>query len=148
MDRRAIDTDGLDRLRRNGIALREDRITRLEGRERLERIVFEHGVPLARHTLFFATGQSQRAKLTPSLGCELTDKGTVRTSKYRPSGRVCGGRRIACRARGYRPAAGSGGCVRHQHDLVTSRPLLDWTGNLPLKMHASAQLDLSRLPSS
>jgi thioredoxin reductase len=77
-----IDADGLDRLRRNGIAVRDDRITRLEGRERLERIVFERGEPLARHALFFTTGQTPQSKLALSLGCEFNEKGTVRTGKY------------------------------------------------------------------
>jgi len=77
-----IDADGLDRLRRNGIAVRDDRITRLEGRERLERIVFERGEPLARHALFFTTGQTQQSKLALSLGCEFNEKGTVSTGKY------------------------------------------------------------------
>src|SRR5215831_5447744 len=47
-----IDADGLDRLRRNGIAVRDDRVVRLEGADRLERIVFERGEPLARDALF------------------------------------------------------------------------------------------------
>ncbi|HEX4567580.1 MAG TPA: NAD(P)/FAD-dependent oxidoreductase [Vicinamibacterales bacterium] len=77
-----IDADGLDRLRRNGIAVRDDRITRLDGQQRLERIVFERGEPLARQALFFTTGQTQQSKLALSLGCEFNEKGTVRTGRY------------------------------------------------------------------
>jgi len=77
-----IDADGLDRLRRNGIAVRDDRIARLDGPERLERIVFEQGEPLARHALFFTTGQTQQSKLALSLWCEFNEKGTVRTRRY------------------------------------------------------------------
>ena len=77
-----IDADGLDRLRRNGIAVRDDRITRLDGEGRLERIVFERGEPLARQALFFTTGQTQQSQLAVSLGCEFNEKGTVRTGRY------------------------------------------------------------------
>lgn len=77
-----LDSEGLDLLKRNGIGVREDRITRLDGRERLERIVFERGEPLARQALFFTTGQTQQSKLALSLGCDFNEKGTVRTGKY------------------------------------------------------------------
>jgi thioredoxin reductase len=77
-----IDADGLDSLRRNGIKVREERIVRLEGRGGLERVVFERGEPLARHALFFTTGQTQQSKLALSLGCAFNEKGTVRTGKY------------------------------------------------------------------
>jgi thioredoxin reductase len=71
------------RLERNGIAIREDRIAALEGRSGiLERIVFASGEPLARRAMFFTTGQFQRSALAIRLGCELNDKGTVRTGKY------------------------------------------------------------------
>lgn len=71
------------RLERNGIALREDRVVRLEGADGvLERIVFEHGAPSARRALFFTTGQYQQSPLATRLGCEFNDKGTVRTGKY------------------------------------------------------------------
>jgi len=77
-----LEDEGRDRLRRNGIVIREERVVRLEGRDRLERIVFERGEPLARHALFFTTGQMQQSKLAVSLGCEFNEKGTVRTGKY------------------------------------------------------------------
>jgi len=77
-----IDDEGLARLARNGIAIREDRVTRLEGTNRLERIVFASGEPLERRALFFTTGQIQRSSLAVRLGCEFNDKGTVRTGLY------------------------------------------------------------------
>ena len=77
-----IDAEGLDRLRRNGIAVRDARVIRLEGRERLERIVFDRGEPLARRAVFFTTGQTQQSTLALHLGCEFNEKGTVRTGAY------------------------------------------------------------------
>jgi thioredoxin reductase len=77
-----IGADGLDRLRRNRIALREERVVRLEGRDRLDRIVFERGESLDRRAVFFTTGQTQQSKLAVSLGCAFNEKGTVRTGKY------------------------------------------------------------------
>lgn len=74
--------DDLARLQRNGIAIREDPIVRLDGAECLERIVFAAGEPLARRALFFTTGQAQQSHLARSLGCEISEKGTVRTGKY------------------------------------------------------------------
>lgn len=71
------------RLERNGIAIREERVTRLSGRGGiLEQIVFDTGDPLARRAMFFTAGQFQRSKLAIRLGCEINDKGTVRTGKY------------------------------------------------------------------
>jgi thioredoxin reductase len=73
----------LDRLARNGIVLREDRVLRLEGRNgTLERIVFAGGEAAARRALFFTTGQHQQSPLATRLGCEFNDHGTVRTGKY------------------------------------------------------------------
>ena len=77
-----IDDEGLARLARNGIALRQDRIVRLEGADALERVVFATGDPLPRHALFFTTGQTQQSQLALGLGCEVNEKGTVRTGKY------------------------------------------------------------------
>src|SRR5262249_46230686 len=74
--------DGVARLARNGIAVREERVARLEGAAALERVVFETGPPLARHALFFTTGQTQQSQLALGLGCEFNEKGTVRTGKY------------------------------------------------------------------
>ena len=78
-----IDAEGLAQLERHGIAVREERVTSLEGRDgMLERLVFEGGEPLPRRAMFFTTGQSQRSALAVHLGCEMNDKGTVATGKY------------------------------------------------------------------
>jgi thioredoxin reductase len=78
-----IGEDGRQRLERNGVALREERVRALEGTDgRLHRIVFEAGDPLPRRALFFTTGQFQQSELAVLLGCEINDKGTVRTGKY------------------------------------------------------------------
>jgi thioredoxin reductase len=77
-----IEPDALARLDRHGIRVREERVVRLEGEARLERIVFESGPPLERTAIFFTTGQTQQSLLAIQLGCELNEKGTVRTGKY------------------------------------------------------------------
>lgn len=78
-----IDPDTQARLRRNGIAIREERVARLEGADGvLQRVIFEDGEALACRALFFTTGQEQRSELATALGCEFNDKGTVMTGKY------------------------------------------------------------------
>ena len=78
-----IDADEIERLRRNGIAVHEDPVARLEGRDGvLERVVFANGEWIARRALFFTTGQEQRSALAVKLGCEFNEKGTVSTGKY------------------------------------------------------------------
>jgi len=78
-----IDRNGRDRLERHGIALREERVERLDGRDGvLERIVLAGGEAVPRRALFFTLGQEQRSPLAIRLGCEFNDKGTVSTGKY------------------------------------------------------------------
>jgi thioredoxin reductase len=78
-----LDDDDRAKLERNGIAIREDRVARIEGRDGvLEHVVFEDGTRLARRALFFTTGQWQQSDLSLRLGCEVNEKGTVRTGKY------------------------------------------------------------------
>jgi thioredoxin reductase len=78
-----IEADKLERLARNGIRVREQRVVRLEGRAgQLERIVFESGPVEERRALFFTAGQYQHSELAIQLGCEFNDKGTVRTGRY------------------------------------------------------------------
>jgi len=65
------------------IPVREERIKRLEGADGLlERIVFDNGEALPRRGMFFNTGQDQRCDLAETLGCNLTDRGAVRTGEY------------------------------------------------------------------
>lgn len=81
----ACELDGaqLAKLAANGIAVREERIKRLDHRDGiLEQVVFESGPPLSRRALFFTTGQTAHSGLARSLGCEFNEKGTVRTGPY------------------------------------------------------------------
>jgi thioredoxin reductase len=77
-----LDEEHRARLEKHRISVREEPIDRLEGAETLERIVFCNGDSLARHALFFTTGQAQRSHLVTRLGVELNAKGTVPTGKY------------------------------------------------------------------
>lgn len=70
------------RARDLGIALRTERVVRLEGRAGSLRLVhFESGPPLPRRALFFNTGQFQRSDLPRRLGCEFKKNGGVKTDK-------------------------------------------------------------------
>ena len=62
--------------------MRDEPVARLEGSDGLERVVFERGAPLVRRALFFTTGQTQQSELARMLGCDINEKGTVRTGKY------------------------------------------------------------------
>ena len=69
-----------ERLERNGVAVREERVARLEGRDgRLERVVFADGSTLEREALFFKTGHDQASELPTRLGCNFNQGGHVRT---------------------------------------------------------------------
>jgi thioredoxin reductase len=68
---------------RNGIGVREESVTRLEGHDgKLERVVFSEGEPLRREALFFTTGQHQSCELAKTLGCQFNEKGTVHTGRH------------------------------------------------------------------
>ncbi|MFD2786250.1 NAD(P)/FAD-dependent oxidoreductase [Hymenobacter rubripertinctus] len=71
------------RLRRQGIAVREEPVVRLEGTRggELRHIVFETGEKLARTALFIHAHQHQRSPLAEELGCRLTSKGAIWVSK-------------------------------------------------------------------
>jgi thioredoxin reductase len=72
--------DAAGRLAAVGVRVREEPVTRLEGREgRLERIVFATGEPAVRSALFVVAGQRQRSPLAERLGCRFTERGTVDT---------------------------------------------------------------------
>ncbi|HSL24092.1 MAG TPA: NAD(P)/FAD-dependent oxidoreductase [Vicinamibacterales bacterium] len=78
-----LDAIDADRLQRNGIVVREERVARLEGRHGvLDLIVFENGDSVQRRAMFFTTGQLQQSNLAMKLGCELNEKGTVSTGKH------------------------------------------------------------------
>jgi thioredoxin reductase len=77
-----LEPDDVAKLTRNGIAVRDEPVARLEGSDGLERVVFTRGEPLARRALFFTTGQTQQSELAQRLGCDINEKGTVRTGRY------------------------------------------------------------------
>lgn len=69
----------LDRL---GIAVRQGRIARLEGRDgRLERVVFERGPVLPTRAMFFSTGWALGTDFAERLGCAPPDRRGVRAGK-------------------------------------------------------------------
>jgi hypothetical protein len=73
-----IPAEGLARLERHGIGVREDRLVRLEPRAggHEARLVFASGEALDRCAVFFTTGQEQRSALATRLGCGMTDNGS------------------------------------------------------------------------
>ena len=76
------------RLARNGVAVREDRILRLEIASAVPyqasfNILFEAGEPLHRSAIFFNTGRRQSTDLAARLGCDLYDpKGCAVDNKH------------------------------------------------------------------
>lgn len=57
------------------------RVTGLEGSGgRLSRILFEDGSSMERRALFFSTGQDQCCDLAVSFGCEIDNKGAIKTN--------------------------------------------------------------------
>ena len=78
-----LDADDAARLGRHGIAIRTERIARLEGRAGvLQRIVFDAGAPENIDAMFFSTKGSQHSDLPSRLGCTFTEKGAVATGEY------------------------------------------------------------------
>lgn len=66
-----------------GVTVRDEPIVRLEGQDgRLERVVFAHGEPLARATLFLTVGQREQCALAAKLGCEFNADGVVVTDEH------------------------------------------------------------------
>jgi thioredoxin reductase len=73
----------LNELSRHGIAVREERILRLEGKDGiLERLVFVNGAELERRAMFLCVHERQHSDLAAKLGCTFTERGTVRTGEY------------------------------------------------------------------
>lgn len=69
-----------ERLSRNGIAVHEESIERLEGVDGiLERVVFTDGTALTRRALFFTTHWRERSDLPARIGCPFTPDGAVET---------------------------------------------------------------------
>jgi thioredoxin reductase len=77
---RRIGASQRDRLARNGIRVRDERIARIEHQDgMLSAVVFEREDVLPRDAIFFTTGQHPQSALAQSLGCALTDRGTIKT---------------------------------------------------------------------
>ena len=90
-----IPADFRARLALHGVQVNQKRIRRLEGTgAKLERIAFEDGSSLECRALFFSTGNAQRSSLPGDIGCEVSHKGAVRTSRGQhssvPGVWVCG----------------------------------------------------------
>jgi thioredoxin reductase len=78
-----IDAEPRAQLARNGIAIRETRVARIEARDgRIAAVVFDTGAPIPCDALFFTTGQHQAAKFAAALGCRFNEKGTVHTGRH------------------------------------------------------------------
>jgi thioredoxin reductase len=72
-----------DRLAQHGIAVREERIARMEGEHGvLERIIFANGEALARRALCFNTGRHQRSDLLAKLGVLSLHVDETRPGQY------------------------------------------------------------------
>ena len=77
-----ISSQELERLARFGIAVRTERVLRLEGRDGyLQRVIFADGPSSDRRALFFSASQRQRSDLAAQLGCRFNEKGAVDTGK-------------------------------------------------------------------
>jgi thioredoxin reductase len=73
-----ISHECLERLEKNGIAVREEKIARLEGKDGcLQSVSFGDGARLQRQALFFSTGQHPRSQLLAHIGCRYGEKGVV-----------------------------------------------------------------------
>jgi thioredoxin reductase len=78
-----LSAEDLERLTKHKIALREERILRLEGKDGvLDQIFFADGTAIKRRGMFFSTGQRQGSDLPEKLGCEFTEHGCVATGEY------------------------------------------------------------------
>jgi thioredoxin reductase len=69
-----------DRLSRNGVEVRTERIAALDhDAGMLANVHFESGERLPRDAVFFSTGQHPQSPLAIALGCTLTTRGVVKT---------------------------------------------------------------------
>ncbi len=68
-----------ERLASYGIAVRREKIVRVEGGRHLERLVFGNGSALPCNGLFIQEGHQQKSDLAAQLGCHFTRRGSVRT---------------------------------------------------------------------
>ncbi len=75
-----VTTDDKEKLARNGVKLRTERIIRAEGKgTQIEQLVFENGITIPCQALFFNLASVQRSDLPSQLQCEFTSKGVVKS---------------------------------------------------------------------
>lgn len=69
-------------LKLHGVEVREEGVTRVEGRDgAAERVVFESGEALPRTAVFFRPPLRQRSSIASSLGCEIFEDGAVKVNE-------------------------------------------------------------------
>ncbi|WUH99545.1 NAD(P)/FAD-dependent oxidoreductase [Spirillospora sp. NBC_00431] len=82
-DGEQLDPASRTKLESNGVTVRCEAISRLEGTGgRLDQIVFEGGPPLPRDAVFVASVTRQRSGLAARLGCVLFDDGCVEVNEF------------------------------------------------------------------
>ncbi len=72
-----ISADDMQRIRSNGIVIREEAVQRLTGSRELEAVVLESGEVVPRAGLFIRPSQELRSDLPHKLGCAITAQGRV-----------------------------------------------------------------------
>lgn len=78
-----LDRKDRERLARQQIAIREERVARLDGDDGwLARLVFASGDSIPCKALFFSENPRQCCDLPESLGCEFTESGAVKTGEH------------------------------------------------------------------
>lgn len=78
----AWDNENATALAAGNITVLHDRVERLDGRERVERVVFRGRPALACEAVFFCSDCVQRSTLPEKLGCEFDDGGNVLCQGY------------------------------------------------------------------
>jgi thioredoxin reductase len=111
-----------------GVRVRTEPIARLAGSDgRLAQIEFAHGPAERREALFVNTRRDQPNGLAAALGCELTEKGTIRTDadgRTSVAGVYAAGDAATAHARSVANAIGTGSRVGHAVALARLSPLL------------------------
>ena len=78
----ALSRSQRDQLAAHRIAIRSDRVLRLEHQDgRATRLIFSRGEPVECQGLFVSPSQEQQSDFARRLGCEFTRKGTVKTDR-------------------------------------------------------------------
>lgn len=68
------------------VRVMEQRISHLEGKDKMERIIFKDGSTLERAALFFNTGKNQKSSLARKLDCRFTRHGGIRVDRLQYTG--------------------------------------------------------------